>query len=221
MPRIRQLDADIAFARNARLAVERHSLRADLAELHAGAERAAGDRPVKPRERRLGLTKAMGMALAAAALALVFAVYFLLRGQDRYAGYDYRDPGLPVVMGVSEDPGFARAMTLFKEENYTEAATEFAARATTTASTGNDTLTYYLGASHYYAKEYNAARPPLQTVSANAASLFQERAQWLLALTQARLIEQEAARSTLREILANPGHRFAEPAAKLLKELDQ
>jgi hypothetical protein len=204
------LRAEVAAERAARTAVFAAGIREDLKALH---ERESAP----PRVRRAPVW----YAVAAAVVLIVFAGLWWLQPAEegRYAAYGYRDPGLPVAMGVAEDPAFAEAMTLFKQERYWEAAAEFGALTNGTAT--NDTLNYYAGVSAFYAGEYGQATPRLKAVANDATSLFRDKARWILVLSYLESDRTGLARDELGYILADPDNRFFDRASRLAGELGE
>ncbi|OAV43434.1 tol-pal system YbgF family protein [Lewinella sp. 4G2] len=205
--------------RNLRLAVGATGLRQQLEVIHEqrGGHGKVEDPPVateQPARSGGGLQIAL---LLVGILLLSLAAYFFFRPTDAgvYAAYEYQDPGLPVVMDVTADPAFSEAMTLFKRGEYAQAQSVFSAL----TLTANDTLIYYRGASAYYAGDLEIASGELQRVTDDTASLFQNRAGYLLALTLLKTGRTEEGMEQLQSIVSQPDHQFRGQAEQLMREL--
>ena len=208
-----ELDQEISWLRDSRIAIEATGLRSQLKEVLPQSQ--------SPQARIRTLFSSPIILTMAAALALLFAVYFGFwnKQPSLYAKYEYVDAGLPVLMGQSEDYLLYDALTYFGEGNYAVAAEKL--DAIKEAYAGSDTLAYYLGASYLYLDKTDLSRPFLLQVLEKEASGFVQKAQWLLVLAELKDQDQSEASARLSVILATPGHEFAEPAAALAKELAQ
>jgi hypothetical protein len=206
-----ELDQEISWLKDSRIAIEATGLRIQLQE--------ALPQTQAPQARLKRLFSSPLILTVAAALALLFAVYFGFwnKQPSLYAKYEYVDAGLPVLMSQSEDYLLYDALTYFGEGNYAVAAEKLGA--IEEAYAGSDTLAYYLGASYLYLGKTDLARPFLQKVSEKEASGFIQKAQWLLVLTELKDEDKAAAVARLSVILTTSGHEFAEPAAALAQEL--
>lgn len=202
------LQSEIKATKAARSAVFAAGIREDLTELHAKAKA-----PAKHRK----LTRWYG--IAAAVLLTIVASVWLLRenSNNRFADYRYQDPGLPVIMGIAENPDFAEAMTLFKQEKYAEAYAGFSSM----RRANNDTLIYYLGASAFYANKTQEASSELGVIATDENSLFKQKAQWLVVLNNLKEGQPSVAKANLKNIINNPNHRFHAQAQELSNELNK
>ena len=213
--------ADLDFARAARLAVEADAVREELAELHRKEQTEPVVTEKKPvASKRLALPR-WWLSVAALGPIVVLGLWWLRPfGESDYQAYEYRDPGLAVLMGPTTDPAFTEAMILFKQGKFVEAEAGFAAMVTEEAV--NDTLVYYSGASAYYAGKYDLAKWRLKIVADNETSLLRERAEWLLVLANLRSGgDSPATRAALQTILDQPAHRFAKYALELDATLNE
>jgi TolA-binding protein len=124
---------------------------------------------------------------AAVALLVTAAAWLFLRtpvNEQLFATHFVADPGLPVAMGIAQDPAFADAMVHYKEGHYAEAIAAWTPLLH--ARPANDTLQFYLGAAALAEGDAPAARPHLQRVADDAASTFQRPARWYLFLAHVR-----------------------------------
>lgn len=214
---VEALRAEVAAQREARLAISVASLRQDIADIHGQATESGAGKVQKAPAKVRPLNR--WLAIAAAVLLAIGAGFWLLDGnandrlRDRYA---YLDPGLPVVMGITDNREFAEAMTDFTRGEYATALPVFAAL---NAGANNDTLTYYHGAAAYYVGDFVVATSQLLTVAEDQTSLFRERAEWLLSLSYLAEDKRPTARELLMKINNQSGHRFHDQAQELLTEL--
>lgn len=142
------------------------------------------------REERGAAAKGFGTYwkyAAAVALLVVAAAWLFLRtaaNEALFAEHFVADPGLPVAMGIAEDPDFADAMVHYKEGHYAEAVTAW------TSLLGqhptNDTLQFYIAAAALANADAATAVPHLQRVADDATSTFQRQARWYLFLAYVR-----------------------------------
>jgi TolA-binding protein len=208
---ISDLEEKINWVKNSHLAVEAAGLQNQLQTLFGAEEK----KEVKV--RKLGVTK-KSWAAAAAVLILVsgFWVFNKPSHMNLYAKYQYKDTGLPVVMGQSEDYTFDDAMTYFTEENYKEAAAKFGALNKVIQS---DTLSYYLGVSLSYSDNVETAKTHLNEVAKNINSTFKEKAEWALVLADLKEKNWKAVRLKLAPIIENDDHQFYTQAKELLSKI--
>lgn len=209
---IDDLDAELAWLRQTRLAIEAEGLKKKLhQQFSAGEKRQARVRPLWPRWA------------AAAAAVLVLAVagwWWFGRSEipDLYAKYEFVDPGIPVLMSDTQNYELQNALSYYSEEDYAGAITQLTALRSDLPA--NDTLTYYLGASYLYTGQTEAAAPLLDKIAGEADSQFTLRAQWLQVLLALRSDEQATAADLARPIADSPQHPFSGEAQRLLTDLD-
>ncbi len=103
------------------------------------------------------------------------------------------DPGLPVVMGATDDPAFADAMISYKEGRYADARAKWAPLLR--AAPENDTLRYYMASAWLAEGDVREALPLLNGLAMESTSVFHDKARWFLFLACVRLGETEKARS--------------------------
>ncbi|MFN8352018.1 MAG: hypothetical protein U0U25_11185 [Flavobacteriales bacterium] len=134
----------------------------------------------------------------AAVVALVAggALWWALRtplNERLFAEHFVADPGLPVAMGVLDDPAFADAMVAYKEAAYPEARNKF--RALLDHDPGNDTLHYYLGCTALAMDDASEAILHLRSIVGMERSAFGAKARWYLFLAYVRKGDNANARS--------------------------
>ncbi len=209
---IDRLEEKIDWVRNSRVAVEAEGLKNQLHDLF-GQEKA---QPAKI--RKLGFSR-ISWAVAASILVLIGGYWMINTSSsddNLFAQFEYKDAGLPVVMGQSKDYQFDDAMTYFIEENYTVAENKF-------SQIGNpsDTVIYYLGASQFYSGNSEAANKNLTMVASNINSGFQEKSEWLLLLNALKAKNIESVNLLGSKIVSNPNHRFYTEANDLLSKISK
>jgi hypothetical protein len=209
---INALKDRIEAQREIQLAVGTSNLRAEMQRLHAARWNDVDD--ASPRRNAYWLYLIIVLLLALAGLAYYFWSSDSGQNKAPYAKYEYQDPGLPSRMGLSDDPAFSTAMRHFKRGDYVAARTALEG----IDAPPNDTLTYYRGASAYYADDYLAAVPAFDSVANTATSLFRQRAEYLLALSYLKAGQVEAAKEELQGIGAQPDHAFSRLARQILTE---
>lgn len=134
----------------------------------------------------------------AAVVALIAsgALWWSLRAPQNerlFAEHFVADPGLPVAMGVTDDPAFADAMVAYKEAAYPEARTKFSALLD--RGPGNDTLHYYLACTALAMEDADTAIPYLRSIVGTERSAFGAKARWYLFLAYVRTGDNAHARS--------------------------
>ena len=207
------LDENIIWVKNARLAVEADGLRNQLKKTLPKSEEETGKIVTLPVNK-------WKWTVAAAAVIIVLLGYWgtNLEGEPTlYAKYKYVDPGLPVLMSQSDDHLLYDALTYYSEGNY-EVAEEKLLQIQD-QYINNDTLIYYLGASQLYQGKSVSARQTLEKISAKENSKYKQDAEWLIVLTLLREENIDATKSALKVIVASQDHKFLDDATNLLKEL--
>jgi len=133
---------------------------------------------------------------AAIALLIAGALWWMDRApeQDRlFAEHHVADPGLPVPMSATDDAAFHDAMVAYKLGDYAEARTKWSALLN--ASSGNDTLRYYIAQAALAEGDAESAVPLLEKVAADGSSVFSGKARWYLFLAHLKRGDPEAMRA--------------------------
>ncbi len=97
-----------------------------------------------------------------------------------FAEYFVADPGLPVEMGVADDPVFADAMVSYKEGHYGEASSKW--MPLLQQDPQNDTLQFYIGSAAIAGGDADVAIPYFKHICDEATSVFHDKSQWYLFL---------------------------------------
>lgn len=139
------------------------------------------------------------LAVAASLAAVLIAGFLLLNpsGNDKlYTKYYEVDPGLPTLMGETDNYSFMEGMVYYKSEDYKDAL--YTWEPLLSASPQNDTLNYYIGMAHLNREEYDKAFSSLSVV--NPSSEFYSKALWYKALTEIQRGNQENAEKLLKQL---------------------
>lgn len=131
-----------------------------------------------------------------------------------FAAHYVADPGLPVLMGATDDPVFADAMVSYKEGHYADARSKWSALLQVDPL--NDTLRFYIATSALAQGDAAAAIAPLDGLASDSASVFRNRAAWFLFLAYIRTGDLRSAATV--DLSGQPG-KEAEAAA-ILNELE-
>jgi hypothetical protein len=207
---VNNLEQEIEFVENTRLAVEAAGLRNQLDALIPNASQKQNIRNQKSPLRLI-------IGVAASALVIIAGYWAFFDSNNLYKEYAYVDPGLPVTMGESENYALDDALTYFGEGNYKVTVEKLLAIAEKTG--GSDTISYFLGASFLYENQTSKAKEYLLKVSENSNSVFSQKAEWLLVLAALREDEKSVAKQQAEKIAAAESHAFQKEAKKLLHDL--
>ena len=110
-----------------------------------------------------------------------------------FAEHYAADPGLPVEMGVADDPLFADAMVAFKLGDNSEARSKWSPLLK--AEPNNDTLRYYIACSSLGMNVALSAIPLFEGVANDPASAFRDKSKWYLFLAYIKQGELEKAKA--------------------------
>lgn len=144
--------------------------------------------------------------LAAAAVLLVTAVCFWLFWQRQtpeqqlFSQYYKEDPGLPTLMGTSDNYVFEAAMVDYKTGDFQKALKKW--RPLLAESPGNDTLNYFIGVAYLADNRPDSAVMFLSEVAGTPASTFQSDAYWYKALA----LLKQGKRTDALEVLSHTEH---------------
>lgn len=129
---------------------------------------------------------------------LMFNYYQNDPNEKLYQAYYTPDPGLPTVMGSSNEYDFNEAMVDYKRENYASAIQKWSALYED--SPGNDTLNYFLGMAFMASDEVDKAVPFLESVSTETESEFYEDALYYTGLYHLKKNNIELAKQYFNKI---------------------
>ncbi|PPK99165.1 hypothetical protein [Parapedobacter indicus] len=116
--------------------------------------------------------------------------------QRLFSQYYRADPGLPTLMGPSDDYAFEEAMVDYKTGNFRKAIDKW--RPLLADGRENDTLNYFIGVAYLAANEPDSATMFLDHVVGISASAFRSDAHWYKALALLKQGQSEAALKALR-----------------------
>ncbi len=119
---------------------------------------------------------------ASIAVVLGFSLWYFTQpdlNEELYAEYVFTDPGLPVPMSATDTYDFYDAMVDYKTEDYEMAIEKWVELLEDEPE--NDTLLYYIGASHFNVGDGESAGQFLEKVS-SSSSMFRYKAEYLLVL---------------------------------------
>ncbi|MCZ4408997.1 hypothetical protein O3Q51_09270 [Cryomorphaceae bacterium 1068] len=125
-------------------------------------------------------------SIAASIAVLIGFSFWFFNQEDStselYAEYNYTDPGLPVPMSATDSYDFYDAMVDYKMEDYQEALDKW--NILLESEPQNDTLNYYIGASYFNMAAFDQAKPYLNKAFESAGSNFNNKAQYMLFLSE-------------------------------------
>jgi len=160
--------------------------------------------------------------LLIAALLMSFATYYFLNKSEPapvepslyvYSQYSPH-PGTPVSMSVTETSEFEDGMIDYKEGNSIEAILKW--KALYEQEPDNHDLNFFLANAHIKKKEIEKSIKYLK-LSAETNGIYEERAEWILALIE--LDKQNL--ESMRQIAGNPYHSFHSKADVLLGTIEK
>ncbi len=215
-----ELQENIEWVKNARLAIEADGLRKQLKSTLATLEHEREASAAKAKVVNMAVSKWKWTAAAAAIIVFLLAYWGmnLETEPELYAKYQYVDPGLPVLMSQSNDHLLYDALTYYSEGNYEVAEEKLLNIQDQYAE--NDTLNYYLGASQLYLGKTVNALHSLGKVLAKPDAKYKESAEWLSVLAELKDENTAAAADKLKVILSNENHKFIEKARSLKSDLN-
>jgi predicted Zn-dependent protease len=124
----------------------------------------------------------------AAVVAVLLSVsLWLLRpsaNERLFVEHFVADPGLPVEMGVADDPVFADAMVSYKEGHYAEARSKW--MPLLQQAPRNDTLQFYTGSAALAEGDVAAAIKLLAPLADDPRTAFRDKSRWYLFLAYVR-----------------------------------
>lgn len=167
----------------------------------------------------IGPTRSKGhyWAIAAGFAALLAVTIWAVTGSNRseslMAEYYQPDLGLPVVMGVIDDPVFADAMVDYKVGEYDEAIGKWS---TISQDVQNDTLSYYLASAYLANGQPIKAIPLFKQTLDQPGSAFEHQAAWYLLLSRVSLEQWRAAKA----IYIDQNSPYSQQARELRAKLD-
>ncbi len=138
------------------------------------------------------------IAASVAVLLTIGGLWFFNRpttNEKLFDKYYTQDPGLPTVMGNSDNYAFYEAMVDYKQGNYPKAITKW--EKLLAQKPGNDTLNYFLGVSYLAVDNMPKASNHLQAMIQDKNSVFKNEANIYLGLTLIRTGHIQNAKAVL------------------------
>lgn len=163
------------------------------------------------------------IAVAASLVILIGAFFFLKpsgtsSGLSLYSSLYQADPGLPTLMGATDNPIFSDAMVSYKEGKYQEALESF--NVLSVANPGNDTLAFYQGICYL---ELNQTQESIQSFDQIDPSkpIWGNKAEWYKAMAWLKADQVQNAREILEQIAADNNHRYEKEAQSALERISE
>ena len=201
--------------RSAVLSIESVGVKADLQQIMAQ------NRAVKPAKVR-SFNRTV-LSIAASLLVLVGAFFILKSGagssaQKLYQAYYQTDPGLPTLMGSTDNALFDDAMVDFKSGDYDSALEKFNDLASRDAT--NDTLLFYQGVSSLEIGDTEMALTFLSQIDLTE-STWAEKTEWTQAMIYLANDNVSGAQPLLEKIANTTSHRYRDRAVEVLDQLTE
>ncbi len=186
--------------------IEEDGLRFKLNDFHEHLEDDSQIRPLHTTSYRLFFRVAATIALLIA-LGGIWYFYNPNSNERLFNAYFTPDPGLPTVMGNSDNYDFYEAMVDYKQGNYKTALQKW--ENLLPQKMDNDTLNYFLGAAYLANEEPSKAIPYFDRVLGNAQPSFQSEAAFYKGLAHLKNNEVEAALKSLEQTSDEKGRELA------------
>ena len=141
----------------------------------------------------------MGLAACIMSITALGVLFFFSESPEEklFVQFYEPDPGLPTLMGVSDNYEFENAMVAYKTGDYQKALDGW--QGLLKAHPGNDTLTYFIGSAHLANGRPDSAVVKLANVVATPQSVFLSDASWYLALAWLKLNNKVEAIKALQQ----------------------
>ena len=165
------------------------------------------------------------LTLAASITLLVGAYFFMMDNytsgtnyNDIYASIDFKDPGLPTLMGEAEvEHGLDDFMIAYKLNKYDEAR-EIGEKLLV-EKPDNDTIQFYLAMIHYEKDEMDAAAEILVDIE-NLETSIGQKSEWYLAMIDLKNGDIESARESFNRMASDKRHLLRIEAIDALDVLE-
>ncbi|MEM7373418.1 MAG: tetratricopeptide repeat protein [Bacteroidota bacterium] len=161
------------------------------------------------------------LGIAAAILLVMGSIWLFVPKQNKPSLDPYRsfepDPGLPTILGPTQELDFWEGMNAYKLGEFEEANRLW--EPLLKNDPRNDTLLYYLGQLAFVQRQNELAARRLEQVYQQESSVFHEKASWYLAVAKLRIRETPDAKILLEKIAAKAGE-FQDEAKALLELID-
>lgn len=163
------------------------------------------------------------IAVAASVVILLGAFFFLkpsglTPGLSLYNSLYQTDPGLPTLMGATDNPIFTEAMVSYKEGDYQKALESF--NVLSLANPGNDTLAFYQGACYLELDQPQESLQAFQQIDTDKP-IWGNKAEWYSAMARLKAGQLDEARELFGKIAADETHRYHSEAIRALEEMKE
>jgi tetratricopeptide (TPR) repeat protein len=171
-------------------------------------------------DRSLGTTKRLKKItlIAASILFIVVAgiTFVQLTKKDTIDSFDFFEAGIPNIMNSSaRKDELQLGMNAFKLESYDDAILIF--EKLNNEKPSNDTLNYFLGISHYRADNIDKAIDFFNSTMVDKKSIYQEKAEFRLAIALIKGGDLNRAESILESINKDQDHSLRKLASEAYK----
>lgn len=202
-------------------------------ELHKNAIRAIEFASIKDKMSKISIeaqrSKTVGIrsvvAIAAGIALLVGAYFFTLDRVEEplnydqvFASIDFKDPGLPTLMGdAHDDQDLDNFMIAYKQNKYEEALEK--GRALAAKKPNSDTIQYYLAMTLYEMDQFDAASDILMNLETEPTPIGQ-KSEWYLYMIDLKKGDLIAAKAGIMTIAEDTSHIFRMEAIDALDVLE-
>lgn len=202
-------------------------------ELHKSAIKAVEFAAIKEKIQKIGketphtktISKKTIVSLAASIALLICAYLFITENYSRrtnaahiYASINFKDPGLPTLMGDAEvAPQVDDFMIAYKLNKYDEAMRM--GRDLLEADPENDTIRYYTAMIHYETDEMAAAAAILVSLEAQPTVIGQ-KSEWYLTMIDLKNGNINTVKERLEKMASDKTHIFRMEATDAIDVLD-
>lgn len=171
----------------AEVALEQENIRAvELGWVSRMLKSMAAEEMASEKNARKGSWKQYLKYAAVVAIILSGSLWLLRPSANErlFAEHFVADPGLPVEMGVADDPVFADAMVSYKEGHFAEARSKWIPLLQ--QDPRNDTLRFYIGSAALAEGDVRAAIKQLAPLADDPSAAFHDKSRWYLFLAYVR-----------------------------------
>ena len=186
--------------------IEEEGLRSKLNHFHKQLEDDAQVRSLHTMSYRFFFRIAAAIALLIA-LGGIWYFYIPNANERLFNAYFTPDPGLPTVMGNSDNYDFYEAMVDYKQGNYKTALQKW--ENLLPQKSDNDTINYFLGTAYLANDEPSKAIPYFDRVLGSAQPSFQSEAAYYKGLAHLKNNEVEEALKSLERTSDEKGRELA------------
>ncbi|MBW8244924.1 hypothetical protein K1F50_19110 [Muricauda oceani] len=189
-------------------AIEEAGLRLAMDHFHEGVQDDGKERRLSTASRTV-----YRMAAAIAVLMTLGGIWYFYYPNDNerlFAAYYTPDPGLPTVMGNSDNYMFYEAMVDYKQEDYGTALQKW--KGLLPGKMDNDTLNYFMGSAHLAKGEADKAISYFDRVLVHDSTPFRSEAAFYKGLAHLKMNE-------VREALKSLEHTSDDRARELAQKL--